>query len=162
MQRQLRRLGYVETPANAIPEYARKVPEKEFYDGCIMFMSCLFNFDDNPLLQTFLRPQVYDCIDALEEDHDLWRRLVMRYAQELNQRPPSEKQKILRIWSMSINVAISLILRGLYGVRELERFHGYVRQDRKPSLPEDAGPEAVLAYLSRYAHRWISCRLDLA
>jgi hypothetical protein len=97
-----------------------------------MFMSCIFNFDDNPLLQTFPRPQIYDCIGSLKEDHDLWRRLVMHYAKDLNQRPSSEKQKILRIWAMSINVATSLILRGLYGVRELERFHGYVRQARQP------------------------------
>ena len=141
VQRRLRRLGYVETPAHAIPQYARKVPDQAFSNGCNMFISCIFNFEDNPLLQTFPRSQAYGCIDALRENHNLWRRLVMHYARGLKERPPSEKQKILRFWAMRIDLTINFILRGLYGVRELERFHGYVRQDRK-TAPRKSFPSA--------------------
>jgi hypothetical protein len=126
---EMRRMGFIETPDAAIPEYARKVSDKKYTDGCRMFIGDLFNYDDNPLLAMFPRGDIYRYIDDLESYPDLWRRLVLHYLGFFQNNP--KRRAMLRVWAMNKSVTVSLLLGGLPRLRELERFHGYVRPDAR-------------------------------
>jgi hypothetical protein len=84
IQREMRRMGFIEMPVETIPEYARKVSKKQYIDGCQMFIRGLFNYDDNPLLELFPRQDVHQYVAVLNQDPDLWRKLVAHPLKHLN------------------------------------------------------------------------------